>query len=109
LLHLGELQAEQGAAGGEHKVKAGGHKGLVAAIDFTEAALGAVAVDGITDRGAGGDHADAGRSGRRFDGTDPPSQEKGAAVYTATLLTNGAEVIVAPQALTGAETHLRRP
>ncbi len=109
LFHVGKFEPEEGAAGGEDKVEAGRHEGLVAAVDFTEAALGAVAVDGIADRGAGGDHTHAGRGGRRFDGAHPPGQEEGPAVNAAALLTNGAEVIVAPQALPGAETHLRRP
>ena len=109
LLHFGKFQPEQGAAGGEHKVEAGRHEGLVAAVDFTEAALGAVAVDGIADRGTGGDHAHAGRGGRQPGGTHPPSQEEGPAIDAAALLTNGAEVVVAPQVLPGAETHLKRP
>ena len=109
LLDVGKFKPEEGAAGGEDKVEAGRHEGLVAAVDFTEAALGAVAVDGIADRGARGDDAHAGRGSGRLRGTCPPSQEEGPAVDAAALLTNGAEVVVAPQALPGAETHLRRP
>ena len=108
-LHLGEPEPEQGAAGGEHKIEPGGHEGLMAAVDFTEAALGAVAVDGVADRGAGGHHADPGRGGRGPGGTHPPGQQESPAVNAAALLTNGAEIVVAPQALPGAESHLRQP
>ena len=107
--HLGELQPEQGGAGGEHEVEAGGHEGLVAAVDFAEAALGAVAVDGIADGGPGGDDPHAGGRGGGFGGAHPPGQEEGPAVHAAALLTNGAKIIVAPQALPGAQAHLRRP
>jgi hypothetical protein len=109
LLHDREFQPEQGGAGGQHKVEAGGHEVLVAAVDFAQAALGAVAMDRITDSGAGSDHADAGPRGRGPGGMDAPSQEEGPAVNAAALFTNGAEVIVAPQALPGAQAHLRQP
>ena len=108
-LHFGKFQPEEGGAGGEHEVEAGGHEGLVFAVDFAEAALGAVAVDGITDGGPGGDHADTGGGGGGFGGAQPPGQEEGPAIEAAALLANGAEVVVAPQALPDAQVHLRRP
>jgi hypothetical protein len=109
LLNLGKFQAEQSGAGSQHEIEAGRHKSLVAAVDFAEAALGAIAVDGIAHRSPGGNHANACEHSRRLSGTHPPSQEKGAAVDAAALLTYGAEVVVAPQTLPGAKVHLRRP
>ncbi len=109
LLHVREFQSQEGGAGGEDEIKAGGHEGLVAAVDFTEAALGAVAVDGVAHGSPGSDHAHAGRSDQGLGGTDPPGQEEGAAVGAATLLTDGAEVVIAAQALPGAQVHFRRP
>ena len=109
LLHFGKFQPEEGGAGGEYEVEAGGHEGLVFAVDFAEAALGTVAVDGIANGGPGGDHAYAGGSGGGLGGTRPPGQEEGPAIEAAALLANGAEVAVAPQALPGAQVHLKRP
>jgi hypothetical protein len=79
------------------------------AVDFAEAALGAVAVDGVADGGTGGDHAHAGGGGGGFGGTRPPRQEEGAAIEAAALLANGAEIVVAPQALPSPQVHLKRP
>ena len=109
LLHFGKFQPEEGGAGREHEVESGRHEGLVFAVDFAETALGAVAVDGIADGGPGGDHAHAGGGGGGLGGTPPPGQEEGAAIEAAALLANGAEIVVAPQALPGAQVHLKRP
>ena len=76
------------------------------AVDFAEAALGAVAVDGVADGSAGGDDPDPGRAGG---GTHSPGQEEGPAINAAALLPDGAEISVAPQVLAGAQAHLRRP
>jgi len=105
MLHFGKFQPKKGGAGGQDEIKPRRHESLVAAIDFAEAALGAVAVNGIADRNAGRDHAHAGWNGRRPGRPHPPSQEEGTAVEAAALLTNGAEVGVAPQALPGAQVH----
>jgi hypothetical protein len=109
LLHFGEFETEQGEAGGQHKVEAGREERLMAAIDFAEAALGPVAVDGITHGSPGGNDPHAGGSGGRARGTQSPGQEKSPAVSAAALLTNGAEVVVAPKPLHGAQVHLKQP
>ena len=107
LLHFGQRQAQEGGAGGEHEVEAGRDELLVAAENLAQAALGAVALDGIADGGAGGHDADAGgRGGVRFR-TQAPDEEKRAAVGAATEFARGAEVAVALHALRGAKA-LRR-
>ena len=106
---LGEFEAEERGAGGEHEVEAGGHEVLVLAVEGAEAALGAVALDGAADGGPGSDDPHAGGSGGGLGGAHPPGQEEGPAVEPAALLAHGAEIIVAPQALAGAQVHLRRP
>lgn len=105
-LHLGKFKPQQGGAGGQHEVEAGRHEVLVLAVDFAEAALGPVAVDGVTHGGAGGDDPDAGRA---VGGTDPPCKEEGSAVNAAALLPDSAEISIAPQVLAGAQAHFRRP
>lgn len=109
LLHVGKFQSQEGGAGGENEIKAGGYEGLVAAVDFTEAALGTVAVDGVAHGSPGSDHPDARGNNRGLGGTNPPSQEEGPAVGAPTLLTDGPEVVIAAQALPGAQVHFRRP
>ena len=109
LLHFGKFKAEEGGAGGQHKVEAGGYESLVMAVDFTEAAFGPVAMNGVTHGSTGGDHPYARRSGGRCGGAHPPSQEKGPAVDATALLTNGAEIAVAPEPLHGAQVHFKRP
>ena len=64
LLHIGKFEPEEGGAGSQHEIEAGRHEGLVAAVDFAEAALGAVAMDGVADGSPGGDHPHAGSGGR---------------------------------------------
>jgi hypothetical protein len=104
LFDLCERQAKEGGAGGEHEIAVGRHEMLVAAVEIAETALGAVAVDGVADRGSGGDHADA-RSGGRLGGALPPSKQKGPAINAAALFPHGAKVVIAPQALPGAQEH----
>lgn len=104
LFDLGERQAKEGGAGGEDEIAVGRHEVLVAAVKIAEAAFGAVAVDGVADRGPGGDHADA-RGGGRPGGTLPPSKQKGPAINAAALFPHGAKVVIAPQALPGAQEH----
>ena len=77
---------------------------MVLAIDLAEAALGAIAVDGVAHSGARCNHTHtwiSGRTGR----PDTPSEEKDPAIDAATLLANSAEIGVAPQALTGGQAH----
>src|SRR6478609_8692945 len=89
---LGELQAQQGGPGGQHEIEAAGHEVLVAAVELAQAALGAVAVDGIADRDAGSDNTHAGGAGRFPGGTNPPSELKGPAVHAAALFADGAKI-----------------
>src|SRR6478609_2580602 len=98
---LGEREAQQRAPGGEDEIQAGGDQFLVPAVDLAQAALGAVAVDGIADRGPGGDHAHAGRAGRLADAFSDDRQA------LATLLTTGGEDLAAATGgLAGAKTDL---
>src|SRR5258708_26118450 len=109
LLHIGKFQPEEGGAGGKHEVEAERHESLVFAVDFAEAALGAVAVDGIADGGPGGDHAHAGGGGGGLGGTRPPRQEEGPAIEAAAPLPNGAGIGVAPPAVPHPPGYLQRP
>ena len=59
---FGKREAQQRGAGGEDEIEPARDCGLVPAVDLAQAALGAVAVDGVADRGPGGDHAHAGRA-----------------------------------------------
>lgn len=104
---LGEIEFEQGRAGGEHEVEAGGHELLVPAVDLAEAALGAGALHGVADGGPGGDHAHAGGGGGVRFGPGAPDEQERAAIGAAAVLAGGAEVAVALHALRGAKA-LRR-
>src|SRR6478609_4012112 len=104
---LGEREAQQRAPGGEDEIQAGRDQFLVPAVDLAQAALGAVAVDGVADRGAGGDHTHAGRAGRFRGGTGAPRKQEGAAVHAAALFADRAEFNHAPQALAGAQMHFQ--
>ena len=75
-------------------------------ISFTQAALGAVALDGSADSGAGGNDTHA-RHGRGIAGgrAHPPGEQKSSAIKAAALLAHGAEVGVAPQTLPGSQAH----
>jgi len=101
---FGKCQTQKRDSRGQHEIKSGGNEGLVLAINFAEATLRAVAVDGVADGGARGDHAHAGVSGRTGR-PDTPSEEKDAAIDAAALLANSAEIGVAPQALTGGQAQ----
>ena len=101
---LGKLQAKQRTAGGEHQVKAGRYGRLMAAIDFAQATLGAVAMHGIAHGSPRSNHAHTG-IGRRVGGPNAPSEKEDATVNAAALLSDSAEVGVAPQALTGGQSH----
>jgi hypothetical protein len=108
LLHVGKFKPEQGHAGGQHEIESRRHERLMTAVNFTEATFCAVAMDGIADRSPGSNYADTRNFARRMSGTNPPSQEKGPAINAATLLTDGTEIVVAPQTLPGAKVHLTR-
>ena len=109
LFYISKLESEKGGARVQDKIDAGGYKRLMAAVDFAQPAFGSVTMNRITNRGAGCDHANAGGSERSFSRTRPPSQEESSAIGAAALLTDGAEIVVAPQALPGAQVHFRRP
>src|SRR5690606_40887369 len=102
-LHFREIQAQQSSASSQHKIDAGWHEVLMAAVNFTQAALGAIAVDGIADGSPGCDDAHACGHRWRLGKPLPPSKEKGPAVDAAALLANGTEIVVAPQTLPGAK------
>jgi len=101
---FGVFEPEQGTAGGENEIDPGRNERLMLAVDFAQPAFGAVAMHGIAHGGAGGDDTHAG-IGRRAGGPDAPSQQKNTAIDPATLLANGAEIGVAPQALTGGQAQ----
>ena len=103
--NLGEIEAQQRGAGGEHEVEAGGYEVLVATVELAQAALRAVAMDGIADGDAGSDNAYAGRTRRFGGGTAPPSELEGPAVHAAALFADSAKINRALQALAGAQTH----
>jgi len=107
--HFGKFETQHGGASGQHEIEAGRHKRLVATIDFAETALGPVAMNGIAHRGSGGDHTGSRRTGRGIRRTSPPCHEEGAAIHAASLLTYGAEIVIAPQTLPGAKSHFKRP
>jgi hypothetical protein len=81
---------------------------LVAAEDFTQAALGGIAAHGRAHRGDRGHHTHA-HQGWSRDGpgciATPPPQGEGTAVDAAALLTEAAEVVLPPQTLFGAQVH----
>jgi hypothetical protein len=109
LFYISKLKSEKGGARSQDKIDAGGYQRLMATVDFAQTAFGSVTMNCITNRGAGCDYSYAGGSERSFSGTRPPSQEESSAISAATLLTDGAEVVIAPQALPGAQVHFRRP
>jgi len=109
LFYISKLESKQGGARGQDKIETGWYEGLMAAVNFTQPAFGSVTMNRITNRGAGCDYSHAGGSEGSFSGTRPPSQEESSAISAAALLTDGAEVVVAPQALPGAQVHFRRP
>jgi hypothetical protein len=90
----------------EDQVGAGRNETLVRAKHGAEAALGAVALDGGTDLGDGGDDADARQSGGSGRGFAPEKPNgKGTAVDATALFARGAKITRAPQMLLRAETH----
>ena len=109
----------------EKEIMSGGHKFLMITKNFTQAALGAGALDGVADGGAGGDHAQTGGAGRFlggrrrdyrlagarrfFSGLDASGipKHKGAAIMAAPKGPDMLEIQLAPQTLLGAETHDR--
>jgi hypothetical protein len=109
LFYISKLESKEGGARGQDKIETDWYQGLMAAVDFAQPAFGSITMNRITNRGAGCDHANAGGSERSFSGTRPPSQEESSAIGAAALLTDGAEIVVAPQALPGAQVHFRRP
>lgn len=109
LFDVGKFQAKQCSACGQHEIKAGRHERLVTTINFPEAAFRAIAMDCISHRSAGSDHADPWRRIQRLGGTIPPRQEKGPAIDAPALLAHGTEFVVAPQTLPGAEVHFKQP
>jgi hypothetical protein len=102
---FGKINAEERRAGGQHEVATGGHEMLVTAVEFAEAPFCAVALDGVSDRGAGCNDTHASRAGLRSCGESPPDQLKGPAVHAAALFANRAKINRAFQALAGAQTH----
>src|SRR6188768_830185 len=100
-----EVDAQEGGAGCEHQVEAGGHEMLIATVEFAQAAFGAVALDGIADGSAGSNDAHASRTGGRTRWRGPPNKLKGAAVHAAALFADSAKINRALQALAGAQTH----
>lgn len=105
LFNLGEFHGQHRDAGGEDEIGAGREKRLVPTIEGAEATLGAIAFDGATDGGARSDHSEAGRSVGGFRRTKAKRKKKSAAVDAAALFPDGAKIVVAPQALPGAQAH----
>jgi len=101
---FGEFKPEQSSARSEHQIEAGRHERLILAINFAQAALGPVALHGIAHRSARSNDTHAG-IGRGTGRPNAPSQKKDAAINAATLFSDSAEIGVAPQALTGGQSH----
>lgn len=98
------------AARDQKEIMAGGHKFLVVAKNFAQAAFGAGAHNGVAHGNAGGDHAQAGiGSGRSVVriGLASVPKHKGAAIMAAPVGPDVLEIQLAPQTLLGAETHDR--
>jgi hypothetical protein len=107
---LAILKPIERAAGDKEEIMAGGHKFLMVAKNFAQAAFGAGAQDGVAHGDAGGDHAQAGgRGGRGFGQTGLAGvpKHKGAAIMAAPVGPDVLEIQLAPQTLLGAETHDR--
>lgn len=101
---FGERKAKQRNPRGENDVESGRDQRLMLAINLAQSTLGPVALDGIAHGGTGGNHTYP-RIGRRAGRTRAPSEKKDAAVDAAPLFSDSAEVGVAPQALTGGQSH----
>lgn len=101
---FGKLKPEQRAAGREDKIEAHGHQRLMLPVDFAQATFGAIAMDRVAHGSARGDNTHA-RVVRHTGGPHTPSKEKDPAINAAALLANGAEIGIAPQALTGGQAH----
>jgi len=102
---FGELQTKERDPRREHEIEPRGNQRLVLAINFAQAPFGAVAMHGIAHRRPRGNHTHA-RISRRTRRSNPPSEKKDAAIDAAALLSDSAEVGVAPQALTGGQSHV---
>jgi hypothetical protein len=109
LFDFGKFQSEQCRSGGEHEVEAGRHERLVSAINFPKATLRAIAMDRVSHRSTGGDHANPRRGVQYFGGATPPREKKSSAIDATTLLAHSTELVVAPQTLPGAEVHFKQP
>ena len=96
-------------AGDEHQVTTRRHEVLVLAKRLSEAAFGAVAADGVADGSGRGNDTDARQVGCyrevwRGVAVLPPNGER-AAIDTATVFADDADVALAAQVLLRAETH----
>ena len=108
---LGIFKPIERAAGDEQEIMAGGHKFLMIAKNFAQAAFGAGALHGVADGGAGSDHTQAGGGGGRGLREVRPRgipKHKGAAIMAAPVGPDVLEIQLAPQTLLGAETHDRK-
>jgi hypothetical protein len=107
---LAILKPIERAACDKEKIMAGGHKFLMVAKNFAQAAFGAGALDGVAHGYPGGDYAQAG--GRGGDGVGQIGlagvpKHKGAAIMASPVGPDVLEIQLAPQTLLGAETHDR--
>ena len=104
---FGEGRAVEGRAGVQDQIAAGGDKILVAAKELAQAALGAVALDGVADGGSRGDDAETRRRGGWRIAAEPGEREC-AAVEAAAVFADRAEIDLAAQMLLGAKTHAEK-
>jgi hypothetical protein len=105
LSRLGKINPEERGSGGKNEIYRGRDQMLVSPVELAEATLGASPVHRVADRCPGGDHAHTGGSGGFTWQPAAPRELKDPAIDATALLTNGAKITVAPQALPGAETH----
>ncbi len=107
-LQLRVRPVKNGGAGDQEQVAIARELVLMSAKEFSEAALGAIAVDGVADGGRGSDHAGAwccegcGGIGRR---PGPPPNGEGAGIDAAAFGADSTNFILAAKVLLRAKTH----
>ena len=94
-----------GGAGDQKKITMGGQAALMSAKEFAETAFGAVAVNGVTHRGSGGDHAGARADAERSGWVGEPPNCESAGVKATALSSDSSNFVLAAEVLLRAKTH----